>query len=84
MSNMGPYTVGDRDLARHESSLLYLSLAFACKVCLIWGVFNIDKSHPLMTIWDLSNMGWVLSNMGWVGVCQIWAAGFVTYGGHGG
>ena len=27
-------------------------------------------------------MGWVLSNMGWVGVCQIWAAGFVTYGGH--
>ena len=36
LSNMGPYTVGDRDLARHESSLLYLSS-------------NIDKSHPLMT-----------------------------------
>ena len=33
-------------------------------------------------LWDLSNMGWVLSNMGRVGVCQIWAAGFVTYGGH--
>ena len=41
-----------------------------------------------LVLWDFSvglgfvKYGWVLSQFLSVGVCQIWAAGFVNYGGH--